>query len=53
VQAGIDLRMLGSTLASATDTIVGPVEIRESQNNCAVGRLQAPASALQLPATYR
>jgi hypothetical protein len=50
VQAGLDLRFLGVNLASRTDTITGPVEIRESQNDCAAGRMLAPSlEALQLP----
>lgn len=41
VQGGIDLRFFGSTLASRTDTMSGPFEVRESQDNCAGGNLRA------------
>lgn len=41
VQGGVDLRFFGSTLASRTDTISGPFEVRESQDNCAGGNLRA------------
>jgi hypothetical protein len=41
VQGGIDLRFFGSTIASRTDTISGPFEVRESQDNCAGGNLRA------------
>ncbi len=35
VQGGIDLRFFGSTIASRTDTISGPYEVRESPDDCA------------------
>ncbi len=41
VQGGVDLRFFGSTIASRTDTMSGPYEVRESQDNCAGGNLRA------------
>jgi hypothetical protein len=40
VQGGVDLRFLGGTLASRTDTISGPYEVRESPENCASSALR-------------
>jgi len=40
VQGGIDLRFFGSTIASRTDTMSGPFEVRESADNCAGGNLR-------------
>ena len=49
VQGGVDLRFLGSTLANRTDTISGPYEVRESQENCAGAVVQGDGGNPWLP----
>jgi hypothetical protein len=45
VAGGLDLRFFGVTISTYQDTIAGPHEIRESQNDCAATGADGPAAA--------
>jgi hypothetical protein len=45
VQGGVDLRFVGSTIASRTYTISGPFEVRESADNYSGNSMRADGSS--------
>jgi hypothetical protein len=50
VEGGLDLRFLGTTISTCVDTIAGPHEISESQNNCAATATRSADWLQTLPA---
>jgi hypothetical protein len=49
VEGGLDLRFLGTTISTYVDTIAGPHEVTESQNNCAANPVRSAEGLATFP----